>query len=79
MLGKSRYYDNDLCQHWACCYVFLYKLSNSDKIYEVKIWREKPICEWMKHWQFTNLRKLLKEIKFKRSNFCWSVTALAQH
>ena len=46
LLGKSRYYDQRFVPALEAFNYVLYKYPNSDKIYEVKIWREKPICVW---------------------------------
>lgn len=41
LLGKSRYYDQRYVPALDAFNYILYKYSNSDKIYEAKIWREK--------------------------------------
>ena len=41
MLGKTRYYDKRFIPALEAFNYVLYKYPNSDKIYEVKIWREK--------------------------------------
>jgi len=46
MLGKSRYYSQRFVPALEAFNYVLYKYPSSDKIYEVKIWREKPICVW---------------------------------
>ncbi len=41
MLGKARYYDQRFIPALEAFNYILYKHSNSDKIYEAKVWREK--------------------------------------
>lgn len=41
LLGKSRYYDKRYIPALEAFNYILYKYSNSDKIYEAKVWREK--------------------------------------
>lgn len=41
LLGKTRYYDNRFIPALEAFNYVLYKYPNSDKIYEVKVWREK--------------------------------------
>ncbi|MFK7049511.1 hypothetical protein FLACOL_00625 [Flavobacterium columnare] len=41
LLGKSRYYDKRFIPALEAFNYILYKYSNSDKIYEAKVWREK--------------------------------------
>ena len=41
LLGKARYYDKRFIPALEAFNYILYKYSNSDKIYEAKIWREK--------------------------------------
>ena len=41
LLGKSRYYDKRYVPALEAFNYILYKYSNSDKIYEAKVWREK--------------------------------------
>ena len=57
----------------------LYKYPNSDKIYEVKIWREKTNMRLENDaLAVENLRKLLKEIKFKDQIFADANATLAK-
>ena len=79
MLGKSRYYDQRFVPALEAFNYVLYKYPNSDKIYEVKIWREKTNMRMDNDAQaITNLRKLLKEIKFKDQIFADANATLAQ-
>ncbi|OWP78135.1 type IX secretion system periplasmic lipoprotein PorW/SprE [Flavobacterium oreochromis] len=41
LLGKARYYDKRFIPALEAFNYILYKYSNSDKIYEAKVWREK--------------------------------------
>jgi hypothetical protein len=57
----------------------LYKYPDSDKIYEVKIWREKTNMRMENDAiAVINLRKLLREIKFKDQIFADANATLAQ-
>ena len=79
MLGKSRYYDQRFVPALEAFNYVLYKYPNSDKIYEVKIWREKTNMRMDNDaLAITNLRKLLKEIKFKDQIFADANATLAQ-
>lgn len=79
MLGKSRYYDQRFVPALEAFNYVLYKYPESDKIYEVKIWREKTNMRLENDaLAVTNLRKLLKEIKFKDQIFADANATLAQ-
>lgn len=79
MLGKSRYYDQRFVPALEAFNYVLYKYPASDKIYEVKIWREKTNMRLENDaLAVTNLRKLLKEIKFKDQIFADANATLAQ-
>jgi len=79
MLGKSRYYDQRFVPALEAFNYVLYKYPNSDKIYEVKIWREKTNMRMDNDAiAVTNLNKLLKEIKFKDQIFADANATLAQ-
>lgn len=79
MLGKARYYDQRFVPALEAFNYVLYKYPNSDKIYEVKIWREKTNMRMDNDaLAITNLRKLLKEIKFKDQIFADANATLAQ-
>src|SRR5690606_36333400 len=57
----------------------LYKYPDSDKIYEVKIWREKTNMRMENDGlAVNNLRKLLDEIEFKDQIFADANAALSQ-
>ncbi len=79
MLGKARYYDQRFVPALEAFNYVLYKYPSSDKIYEVKIWREKTNMRLENDaLAITNLRKLLKEIKFKDQIFADANATLAQ-
>ncbi len=79
MLGKSRYYDKRFVPALEAFNYILYKYPDSDKIYEAKIWREKTNMRMDNDaLAVTNLRKLLKEIKFKDQIFADANATLAQ-
>ncbi|MES2747147.1 MAG: gliding motility protein [Bacteroidota bacterium] len=79
MLGKSRYYDQRFVPALEAFNYVLYKYPSSDKIYEVKIWREKTNMRLENDaLAVTNLTKLLKEIKFKDQIFADANATLAQ-
>ncbi len=79
MLGKARYYDNRFVPALEAFNYILYKYPTSDKIYEAKVWREKTNIR-MENDQLAvnNLRKLLKEIKFKDQIFADANAMLAE-
>src|SRR5690606_9925471 len=79
LLGKSRYYSQRFVPALEAFNYVLYKYPTSDKIYEVKIWREKTNMRLDNDaLAVNNLRKLLKEIKFKDQIFADANAALAQ-
>lgn len=79
MLGKARYYEKRYIPALEAFNYVLYKYPTSDKIYEVKIWRERTNMRLENDEQaITNLRKLLKEIKFKDQIFADANATLAQ-
>ena len=79
MLGKARYYDQRFVPALEAFNYVLYKYPNSDKIYEAKIWREKTNMRMDNDaLAVDNLRKLLKEIKFKDQIFADANATLAQ-
>ena len=79
MLGKARYYDQRFVPALDAFNYVLNKSPNSDKIYEVKIWREKTNMRLDNDaLAVNNLRKLLKEIKFKDRIFADANATLAQ-
>lgn len=79
MLGKARYYDQRFVPALDAFNYVLNKSPNSDKIYEVKIWREKTNMRLDNDaLAVNNLRKLLTEIKFKDQIFADANATLAQ-
>lgn len=79
LLGKSRYYDQRFVPALEAFNYVLYKYPESDKIYEVKIWREKTNMRMENDaLAVTNLRRLLKDIKFKDQIFADANATLAQ-
>jgi len=79
MLGKARYYDQRFVPALEAFNYVLYKYPKSSKIYEVKIWREKTNMRMENDAvAVNNLRKLLKEIKFKNQIFADANATLAQ-
>lgn len=79
MLGKARYYDQRFIPALDAFNYVLSKSPTSDKIYEVKIWREKTNMRLDNDaLAVNNLRKLLKEIKFKNQIFADANATLAQ-
>ena len=79
LLGKARYYDQRFVPALEAFNYVLYKYPKSSKIYEVKIWREKTNMR-LENDQLAvnNLRKLLKEIKFKDQIYADANAVLAQ-
>lgn len=79
MLGKSRYYDQRFVPALDAFNYVLHKYPKSNKIYEVKIWREKTNMRLENDGiAVNNLRKLLKEIKFKDQIYSDANATLAQ-
>lgn len=79
LLGKSRYYDQRFIPALEAFNYILYKYPESDKIYEAQIWREKTNMRLENDGlALINLRKLLKEIKFKDQVFADANATLAQ-
>jgi tetratricopeptide (TPR) repeat protein len=79
MLGKARYYDQRFIPALEAFNYVLYKYPKSDKIYEVKIWREKTNMRLENDAiAANNLEKLLGEIKFKDQIFADANATLAQ-
>lgn len=66
MLGKARYYDKRFVPALEAFNYILYKYTNSDKIYEAKIWREKTNLRLENDaLAIKNLKFLLKKYKLK--------------
>ena len=79
LLGKSRYYDQRFVPALEAFNYILYKYPMSDKIYEAKIWREKTNIRMDNDaLAVENLRKLLKEIKFKDQIYADANAILSQ-
>ncbi|MGV3697687.1 type IX secretion system periplasmic lipoprotein PorW/SprE [Flavobacterium sp.] len=79
MLGQARYYDQRFVPALDAFNYVLNKSPNSDKIYIVKIWREKTNMRLDNDaLAVNNLRKLLKERKFKDQIFADANATLAQ-
>ena len=79
MLGKARYYDQRFVPALDAFNYVLNKSPKSDKIYIVKIWREKTNMRLDNDaLAVNNLRKLLKERKFKDQTFADANATLAQ-
>lgn len=79
MLGQARYYDQRFVPALDAFNYVLNKSPNSDKIYIVKIWREKTNMRLDNDaLAVKNLNKLLKEIKFKNQVFADANATLAQ-
>lgn len=79
MLGKARYYDQRFVPALEAFNYVLYKYPLSDKIHEVKIWREKTNMRMDNdELAINNLRRLLKEIEYKDQIFADANATLAQ-
>jgi tetratricopeptide (TPR) repeat protein len=79
LLGKARYYEQRFIPALEAFNYILYKYPESDKIYEAKIWREKTNMRLDNDAiAVKNLRKLLKEIKFKDQVFADANATLCQ-
>ncbi len=66
LLGKARYYDQRFIPALDAFNYILYKYTNSSKIYEAKIWREKTNMRLGNDEQvIKNISKLLDEKKLK--------------
>ena len=79
ILGKARYYDQRFIPALEAFNYILYKYPSSDKIYEAKIWREKTNIRMEREaLAVNNLRRLLKDIKFKDQIFADANAILAQ-
>ncbi len=79
LLGKTRYYDQRFVPALEAFNYVLYKYPTSDKIHEVKIWREKTNMRMDNDaTAVVNLKKLLTEIKFKDQIFSDANATIAQ-
>jgi hypothetical protein len=67
LLGKARYYDQRFIPALDAFNYVLYKYTNSDKIYEAKIWREKTNMRLGNDAQvIKNISKLLEDNNLKK-------------
>jgi len=67
LLGKARYYDQRFIPALDAFNYILYKYTNSDKIYEAKVWREKTNMRLGNDAQVVkNISKLLDDKKLKK-------------
>lgn len=65
LLGKSRYYEQRFVPALEALNYVLFKYPNSDRINEIKIWKEKTNIRLENNsLAITNLEKLLSEIEF---------------
>ncbi len=79
LLGKSRYYDQRFIPALEAFNYILYKYSNSDKIYEAKVWREKTNIRLENDaLAIKNLKKLIKNNKIKPQVFADANAILSQ-
>lgn len=79
LLGKTRYYDQRFVPALEAFNYVLYKYPLSDKIHEVRIWREKTNMRMDNdELAINNLRRLLKDIEFKDQIFADANATLAQ-
>ena len=79
LLGKTRYYDQRFVPALEAFNYVLYKYPTSDKIHEVKIWREKTNMRMDNDAAAViNIKKLLTEIKFKDQIFADANATIAQ-
>lgn len=79
LLGKARYYDKRFIPALEAFNYVLYKYPKSDKIYEVKVWREKTNIRMENDaLAVKNLKILLNDIKFKDQIIADANAILAQ-
>lgn len=79
MLGKARYYDKRFVPALEAFNYILYKYSNSDKIYEAKVWREKTNLRLENDaLAIKNIKFLLKKYKLKEQVQADANAVLAQ-
>lgn len=79
MLGKARYYDQRFIPALEAFNYILYKYSNSDKIYEAKIWREKTNIRLENEaLAVKNLKRLIKNNPLKKQVSADANAILAQ-
>ncbi|WP_169630214.1 type IX secretion system periplasmic lipoprotein PorW/SprE [Flavobacterium humi] len=79
LLGKSRYYDQRFIPALEAFNYILYKYSDSDKIYEAKVWREKTNLRLENDaLAIKNLKKLIKNKDLKPQVFADANATLSQ-
>jgi Tetratricopeptide repeat len=79
LLGKTRYYDQRFLPALEAFNYILYKYSNSDKIYEAKVWREKTNIRLENDaLAVKNLTKLIKDNQLKKQVMADANAILAQ-
>ncbi|WP_246021957.1 type IX secretion system periplasmic lipoprotein PorW/SprE [Flavobacterium cellulosilyticum] len=79
LLGKARYYDQRFIPALDAFNYILYKYSNSDKIYQAKIWREKTNMRLGNDVQvIKNISKLLDDKRIKKQNSADANALLAE-
>ncbi len=79
LLGKARYFDQRFVPSIEAFNYVLYKYANSDKIYEVKVWREKANLRLENDaLAVKNLKRLLSENKLEGQVLADANATLAQ-
>lgn len=79
LLGKSRYYDQRFIPALEAFNYILYKYSDSDKIYEAKVWREKTNLRLENDaLAIKNLKRLIKNKDLKPQVFADANATLSQ-
>jgi hypothetical protein len=79
LLGKARYYDQRFIPALDAFNYILYKHTDSDKIYQAKIWREKTNMRLGNDVQvIKNISKLLVDKKLKKQNIADANALLAE-
>lgn len=79
LLGKTRYYDNRFIPALEAFNYVLYKYPNSDKIYEVKVWREKTNLRLDNEGTaIKNLKAVIKENPLEEQTLADANATLAQ-
>lgn len=79
LLGKTRYYDNRFIPALEAFNYVLYKYPNSDKIYEVKVWREKTNLRLDNEGiAIKNLKAVIKENPLEEQTLADANATLAQ-
>ncbi len=79
LLGKTRYYDLRFIPALEAFNYILYKYSNSDKIYEAKVWREKANVRLENdELAIKNLERLIKQEKLSSKVYADANALLSQ-